>query len=401
MRQRHRLNNKAARNTQLAFADAPPADSPLSSTTCRVRFALVGLTTRLDVVDLLEKRLRSRFSHRQFLLGPLSPDEYQEVSQSQLPRELHGPRAPEQIVRALRIAFQRAPQVALTALLAAPPAAPVAGRADGEARPDATPQRPPRSPGRRAARGRASSQSSSTVLVPSSVSSASSAPAATAAGSGSAMVRHVSAVRELMADPAVLGVLRRWQQLGRPVRQLLEWMTAAVSLCIARAAVPPAGEAASGLLRASDLLQAAEALTVRPILRLLPDLSPLELSLLAALAHIEEREDAAAGGAVVANFEMVQREYSRFTRAQGAGTLAVHRDVALKAFERLMSMGFIVFTGVAADASAAIKSAAHMSRHCQLVRLSMDPGHVVEAVRGGEVQVPTALRHWILHGEQT
>jgi hypothetical protein len=154
-------------------------------------------------------------------------------------------------------------------------------------------------------------------------------------------------------------------------------------------------------LTREDMLRAADALTVRPILRMLPDLSPLELSLLAALAHIEDREDAGPAGAVVANFEMVLREYNKFTRAQGAGTMAVHREVALKAFERLMSMGFVVFTAVAPDASIAIKSAAHMSRHCQLVRLSMDPAHVVGAVRRGEVRVPTAIKHWILHGEQT
>lgn len=32
-----------------------------------VQVAIIGLTARLDAVDMLEKRLKSRFSHRQLL----------------------------------------------------------------------------------------------------------------------------------------------------------------------------------------------------------------------------------------------------------------------------------------------------------------------------------------------
>ena len=32
-----------------------------------VQVAVIGISTRLDVVDMLEKRLKSRFSHRQLL----------------------------------------------------------------------------------------------------------------------------------------------------------------------------------------------------------------------------------------------------------------------------------------------------------------------------------------------
>lgn len=44
-----------------------------------VQIAIIGLTPRLDVVDLLEKRLKSRFSHRQVLFLHPTPDEFVEV----------------------------------------------------------------------------------------------------------------------------------------------------------------------------------------------------------------------------------------------------------------------------------------------------------------------------------
>lgn len=40
---------------------------------------IIGITARADVADLLEKRLRSRFSNRQVLFPPVSPDQYEEV----------------------------------------------------------------------------------------------------------------------------------------------------------------------------------------------------------------------------------------------------------------------------------------------------------------------------------
>jgi len=51
------------------------------------RFGLVGLTSRLDVVDLLEKRLRSRFSHNQILLTHPSWDTCKQVFRDALALE--------------------------------------------------------------------------------------------------------------------------------------------------------------------------------------------------------------------------------------------------------------------------------------------------------------------------
>ncbi|KAF2349323.1 Origin recognition complex subunit 4 C-terminal [Trinorchestia longiramus] len=45
---------------------------------------IVGLTCRLDVVELLEKRVRSRFSHRQVHVSPLSLERYCDVAKQLL-----------------------------------------------------------------------------------------------------------------------------------------------------------------------------------------------------------------------------------------------------------------------------------------------------------------------------
>eukprot|EP00741_Cyanophora_paradoxa_P023753 tig00021617_g22944.t1 len=51
----------------------------------RAHLALVGLTTRLDAAELMEKRVRSRFSHRQVLfLGPPSVDAFASAAASLL-----------------------------------------------------------------------------------------------------------------------------------------------------------------------------------------------------------------------------------------------------------------------------------------------------------------------------
>lgn len=39
------------------------------------QFGIIGVSARLDVVELLEKRLRSRFSHRRVFLGPPGSEE--------------------------------------------------------------------------------------------------------------------------------------------------------------------------------------------------------------------------------------------------------------------------------------------------------------------------------------
>lgn len=75
------------------FASSRSCVCPIVSRHCRrrVRFALVGLTTRLDVVDLLEKRLRSRFSHRQLLFSQPSREDYEAVRDARpalLPRSV-------------------------------------------------------------------------------------------------------------------------------------------------------------------------------------------------------------------------------------------------------------------------------------------------------------------------
>ncbi|KAA0168329.1 hypothetical protein FNF28_02489 [Cafeteria roenbergensis] len=158
--------------------------------------------------------------------------------------------------------------------------------------------------------------------------------------------------------------------------------------------------AALALPSTSHILRACEALNRQALESTLPDVSPLEASLLGAMAHLET-----LGGdersAPPYNFDMAFREYGRFTRAQGATTLPAHRDVALKAFERLVAHGLVVMTAVAPEAGEATRSAAHMSRHSQLLRLGLEPEVFVDAVRQGTLELPTALRHWIVHGEQT
>lgn len=206
------------------------------------------------------------------------------------------------------------------------------------------------------------------------------------------MASFNEAADEALADPRVIGCARRWHSLGRPARLIMDW----VNLAVARACAP--GEAC--LVSAEHLLGAAASVCEDPLIGELSDASPLEASLLGAMAHLETRsgEDGEAG---TYNFEMAFGEYQRFTRAQGAGTLAVDRAVALKAFEAMLEQGLVVMPAVAPDTSDAVRTAAHMSRHSQLVRLGVEPSRLFEAVREGDLQLPTALRHWILHGEQT
>lgn len=148
------------------------------------------------------------------------------------------------------------------------------------------------------------------------------------------------------------------------------------------------------------MVRAGDALHRQALESTLPDVSPLEASLLGAMAHLEMLGDDERS-APAYNFEMAFREYGRFTRAQGASTLPAHRDVALKAFERLVAHGLVVMTALAPEAGEATRSAAHMSRHSQLLRLGLEPEVFVDAVRHGTLELPTALRHWIVHGEQT
>ena len=41
---------------------------------------VMGVTCRLDVIELLEKRVRSRFSHRQIYLLPINYEQYCSVA---------------------------------------------------------------------------------------------------------------------------------------------------------------------------------------------------------------------------------------------------------------------------------------------------------------------------------
>ena len=247
-----------------------------------------------------------------------------------------------------------------------------------------------------------------------------------------AAAAHNAAAAAALADTEVVGALRRWHAMGRSPRALLscvslalgmqaseacrgarhrtvaaapEAAAAAAASAAAAAHTPPSSSAAThdgdvGMFAASHILRACEALNRQALESTLPDVSPLEASLLGAMAHLET-----LGGdersAPPYNFDMAFREYGRFTRAQGATTLPAHRDVALKAFERLVAHGLVVMTAVAPEAGEATRSAAHMSRHSQLLRLGLEPEVFVDAVRQGTLELPTALRHWIVHGEQT
>ena len=77
----------------------------------QVRACVVGLTSRLDAVEMLEKRVRSRFSHRQlFILGLRSADEVQGVVKAFLdvPKRLAEdfPEAAARMSRALELAVE-------------------------------------------------------------------------------------------------------------------------------------------------------------------------------------------------------------------------------------------------------------------------------------------------------
>jgi hypothetical protein len=193
---------------------------------------------------------------------------------------------------------------------------------------------------------------------------------------------------EALEDHRVVSAVRRWHSIGRPVRCLLQWLGLALSR-------------SDGIVSADVLLGASKELWRSPLEDLLEDLSPLELSLLGAMAHIDLRGGMDGEGAAY-NFTMVFDEYMKYAHAQGAATMAVSREVALKGFETLHSLGFTQWTQVGKDASDATLATVHMSRPSQLVRLQLAPELLVEFAKSVKGEgLPTALRHWMVHGVQT
>lgn len=254
-----------------------------------VQVAVIGLTRKLNIVDSLEKRLRSRFSHRQILFVPPTLEVLNEVA-----------------LRGLSLSAEFE---------------------DLEFAEEWN-----------------------------------------------------TSVTQLLATKKVKQMLRRFRLIGWSFRALRRWLALAVSSLSSRQPLPTAG----ALQRARDHL------TIDSAWEALKSLSILEMVLVIAMIQIER-----ADSSVKYNFEMVFKEYQDFVAGGGSSVQGFGRDVALKAYDHLFELGVVRWE---ADSARTGRGSHSLSRAHQPCLLTVDPHDAAEAIKAGEIKVPSELKAWVRAG---
>ncbi|XP_050679224.1 origin recognition complex subunit 4 isoform X1 [Leptidea sinapis] len=120
--------------------------------------------------------------------------------------------------------------------------------------------------------------------------------------------------------------------------------------------------------------------------RLLQSLSILELSLVIAMMHGMEIFDGQP-----MNFEMVLHRYTKFSN-QNSSTQSVPRPVILKAFEHLQSLEII--QPVRATDAYGADTVSRVQKEFKLYTLTVPVEDIKEAVKGFKA-LPTEISHWV------
>lgn len=292
-------------------------------------FAVIGMTARLDVVDLLEKRLRSRFSHSQVLFSHPEWPTYCAVARA-----------------------------ALTL-----PAA--AGS---------------QSPGRRGQ----TMQSEDGIDT----------------WNAAVQAALPEGLDPEGASPATTPCLARHLHEAWSTGHSIGWMLRLLDTVVSQA---PS-------LQDQVVDAAVAGATADPRIALLAGLTQVEMCLLIAMAHLEQRGEAEY------NFQGAWRQYRRFASGEHAASAALPQAVAVKSFQHLVALDLVAYAqgtaaargeAVAAGATKARPSAALggsaagatvVSQQYDVARLQLSPVDILAAVASGAVAVPTSVKQWAAAG---
>ncbi|KAL4635583.1 origin recognition complex subunit 4 isoform X2 [Arapaima gigas] len=241
--------------------------------------AVVGLTCRVDVLELLEKRVKSRFSHRQIqVLSPMEFPQYVELVQRQL---------------------------------GLPPDFPDESFAQ----------------------------------------------------------EWSAGVKALCKDKSVVDILRKHFNSSKDFRSLHTLLFVAVSR------VTPSNPT----IKPDDMLEASRLCTMDSKANMLHGLSILELCLLIAMKHLNDRYQDEPF-----NFEMVYNEFKKFLQRKSHSVHSFEKPVVLKAFEHLQQLELIRPVDTAASRT---------QKEFQLMRLLLDHSQMMEALQRYP-QCPTDVKQW-------
>ncbi|XP_071535723.1 origin recognition complex subunit 4 isoform X1 [Panulirus ornatus] len=176
-----------------------------------------------------------------------------------------------------------------------------------------------------------------------------------------------SDVAVLAKDSLVIQVLKRLHSITKDVRTLKTFLL----LCVCQLNSDQA-QLTSQMFQRAQSLSATEAKT-----NMLQGLSVLQLCLIVAMKHLTVIYEGEPF-----NFEMVFHEYLKFSQ-QRSTMQSFEQPVVFKAFDQLKSLELV----------RTVESTRGTQREYQLVKLMMEPNHVVKALSQLS-GIPTDLQQW-------
>ena len=290
------------------------------------QMAVVGLTGKIDVVESLEKRIQSRFSHRQIFVPPTSLEDKLEILKSRL---------------TLR-----------NELLSSDRSGMAAGNSE-------------KANVRRTRRGGGTSKAAKNLMD---------------ANIASFVQRWNGKVEELFRNKALFDAFRKYQDFGHSMKWFMNVATNAVTkLNFARTErqsfAPP-------FLTLNHFEKAFENYSIDRRELSFKSLNVVEMLLLISMSHLEKCNS------IPYNFETIYEEYVRLLRFEdeggsiGVSTYTFTKKIMFKAFEQLLALGLCTavgagsktrFNGLMATQNASINQ---YDLHYQAVRLILDLKHV-------------------------
>ncbi|XP_067022286.1 origin recognition complex subunit 4-like [Acropora muricata] len=181
-----------------------------------------------------------------------------------------------------------------------------------------------------------------------------------------------SQIMDLLEDSKSKAVLKRQYCITKDVRSLQRLL--ALPVCSISPDHP--------FIEPSDIVDAQAKLGVDCKAALLCGVSVLEFCLIIAMKHLTTTFEGEPF-----NFEMVYKEYQKFSQTKGHSMQSFEKPVVLKAFEHLIAVEFV---------KSVDNLAKNTPKEYKLVTLLVDPSQINEAVQKYS-DCPTEVRQWAMN----
>ncbi|XP_068716512.1 origin recognition complex subunit 4-like isoform X1 [Montipora foliosa] len=181
-----------------------------------------------------------------------------------------------------------------------------------------------------------------------------------------------SHITELIEDDKAKAVFKRQYCITKDVRSLHRLL--ALPVCSISHDHP--------FIEPKDLIDAQSKLAVDCKAAMLCGVSVLELCLIIAMKHLTTTFEGEPF-----NFEMVYKEYQKFSQTRGHSVQSFEKPVVLKAFEHLIAVEFV---------KSIDSLAKNTPKEFKLVTLLVDPTQINEAVQKYP-DCPTEVRQWAMN----